>query len=107
MFNIRDTDIVIKYDPLLSNNLIAVTLLLTLLSLFDWKTERAIQNRFPVSSFLPLKKKQEGQQACSRARNLYRHKYIYGYDSDIAKRTTLYFIASGNIVDSSTSRAPR
>lgn len=57
MFNIRDTDIVIKYDPLLSNNLIAVTLLLTLLSLFDWKTERAIQNRFPVSSFLPLKKK--------------------------------------------------
>lgn len=54
---------------------------------------------------LPLKKV-EKQRACSRARNLYRHKYIYGYNSDIAKRTTLYFIASGNIVDSSTSHAP-
>jgi len=57
-----------------------------------------------ISGSLPLKKK---QRACSRIRNLYRHKYIYGYDSDIAKRTTLYFIASGNIVDSSTSRASR
>lgn len=81
-------------------------LLLALLSYLYWKTEQwdGYKNDFRLS---PLKKKIKKQRACSRVRNLYRHKYIYGYDSDIAKRTTLYFIASGNIVDSSTYRASR
>lgn len=37
-------------------------------------------------------------QSNKRARNLCCHKYIYGYNSNfnIAKRTTLYFIAPGN-----------
>jgi len=79
--------------------MISSAIIITDLIIISRLKDGAARNNFRFSS--PLKKSRKATGL--RARNLSRHKYIYGYDFDIAKRTTLYFIASGNIVDSSTS----
>lgn len=65
-----------------------MSLLLLLVIISQLKNKTA---KYKTDFRLPLFKKVKKQRACLRARNLYRYKYIYGYDSDIAKRAHALF----------------